>query len=239
MREALWSSLALGKTGRLSGVASALVALVLSPTLAMAGNGVVALRTAAADCADDSGNIYVDCGNGTVTDNRTGLVWLKDVGCFAHHGTYTWYEAMEIVAGLSDLDEGWDSLCGGPADSCDCGLSDGSSPGDWRLPTIKEWLEMTADASDLGCTDPTITTDDGQHCWVASDLVCATLYDTTCSFEGILSLVYWAADTYAYDWVGTSGSPGTDAWTESLSGSYPFWDPKTSQLSFWPVRDGQ
>ena len=41
---------------------------------AQASGGVVALQTADPSCPDDSGDIYVDCGNGTVTDNRTGLV---------------------------------------------------------------------------------------------------------------------------------------------------------------------
>ena len=37
---------------------------------AWAGDGVVALQTAAASCADPtSTDRYIDCGNGTVTDN--------------------------------------------------------------------------------------------------------------------------------------------------------------------------
>jgi hypothetical protein len=55
--------------------------LVAIPPTSLAGDGVVALQTADPSCPDDSGKIYVDCGNGTVTDNRTGLVWLKNADC--------------------------------------------------------------------------------------------------------------------------------------------------------------
>ena len=107
----------------------------------------MALQTADRSCPDDSGNVYVDCGNGTVTDNRTGLVWLKDANCLSGApggGAVDWFTAMEFVAGLSDQ----------PATSAaaahDCGLSDGSSPGEWRLPTAAEWEAMMANAKGAG-----------------------------------------------------------------------------------------
>jgi len=66
---------------------------------------------------------FVDNGDGTVTDTNTGLVWLKDAYCFGLPGPYdNWNDAMALVAGLSDGQ---------------CGLADGSSPGDWRLPTLQ------------------------------------------------------------------------------------------------------
>jgi hypothetical protein len=42
---------------------------------------VVALQTVVPSCADDSANRCVDCGNGTVTNNDTGLVWLANADC--------------------------------------------------------------------------------------------------------------------------------------------------------------
>ena len=60
---------------------------------------------------------YVDCGNGTVTDTVTGLVWLKQSNCLS---SADWEAAKKAVAGLKDGS---------------CMLTDGSSPGDWRLPT--------------------------------------------------------------------------------------------------------
>src|SRR5262249_39699242 len=75
---------------------------------------------AAARCGDKTKR-YVDCGNGTVTDSETGLVWLKQSNCLS---SADWEGAKKAVAGLKNGD---------------CMLTDGSSPGDWRLPTQKEW----------------------------------------------------------------------------------------------------
>lgn len=74
-----------------------IIGLVLSAACSVAGwagDGVVALQTADPACPDDSGNIYVDCGNGTVTDNRSGLVWLKDADCA---GFTDWFTARDFV----------------------------------------------------------------------------------------------------------------------------------------------
>lgn len=69
---------------------------------------------------------YTDNGNGTVTDNLTGLIWMKDANCFG--GLQTWNDAVSLV--LNNVANGY------------CGLTDGSSPGDWRLPNIKEMLSL-------------------------------------------------------------------------------------------------
>ena len=54
--------------------------------------------------------------------------------------------------------------------SGDCGLTDGSSPGDWRLPTRDEWIETMARAAALGCSqilgnNPELTNDKGTDCF--------------------------------------------------------------------------
>ncbi len=64
---------------------------------------------------------FTDNEDGTVTDNLTCLVWLKNVDCFG--GIRTWTEA------LGDCNTLADDLCG---------LSDGSVAGDWRLPNANE-----------------------------------------------------------------------------------------------------
>jgi hypothetical protein len=63
---------------------------------------------------------FTDNGDGTVTDNLTGLIWLKNANCF---GTRTWNNALSDSNGLEDGE---------------CGLTDGSSAGNWRLPNYKE-----------------------------------------------------------------------------------------------------
>ena len=87
-------------------------------------------------CYDDN-NRYVDCLNGTVTDTVSGLVWLQDVLClYDLHGVEDWRTSSERAAALGDGE---------------CGLTDGSQPGDWRLPTIEEWHVMSRRADDLNC----------------------------------------------------------------------------------------
>jgi len=73
-----------------------------------------------------SGSRFTDNKNGTVTDNLTKLVWLKNTNCF---GIQDWQSA---VLAAQSLKEGH---CGPNPDLV---LSDGSSAGDWRLPTMAE-----------------------------------------------------------------------------------------------------
>ena len=65
---------------------------------------------------------FTDNNNGTVTDNLTGLVWLRNAGCFASKA----YNFSDSIAACSALANGA------------CGLSDASKAGDWRLPNINE-----------------------------------------------------------------------------------------------------
>ena len=68
---------------------------------------------------------FTDNGNGTATDNLSGLTWLKNAGC-ASAGY--WGNAMSWSNNLA---------------SGNCSLSDGSLAGDWRLPTISELVGLT------------------------------------------------------------------------------------------------
>jgi len=76
------------------------------------------------------GEPFTDNGDGTVTDNLTGLVWLRSANCAG--GTTTWAIALSYSNALYD---GCTDCFG---TSGDCGLSDGSSAGDWRLPNLNE-----------------------------------------------------------------------------------------------------
>lgn len=71
---------------------------------------------------------FTDHGDGTVTDNLTGLIWLKNADCF---GTRKWDDALSDCYGLANGS---------------CGLNDGSVAGDWGLPNIKE-LQSLVDFS--------------------------------------------------------------------------------------------
>jgi hypothetical protein len=76
---------------------------------------------------------YADCRNGTVTDVATGLIWLQQADCLMD------VPVERAVAAAASLGEGG------------CGLLDGSSPGDWRLPTWGEWLATIVPSLTLGC----------------------------------------------------------------------------------------
>ena len=63
---------------------------------------------------------FIDNRDGAVTDNLTGLIWLKNSNCLG-------------FASFSDALSRSNNLAHGA-----CGLTDGSNPGDWRLPNIRE-----------------------------------------------------------------------------------------------------
>lgn len=79
---------------------------------------------------------FVDHGDGTVTDRLTGLVWLKNADAF---GLRTWEQALAVCNSLG-MNPGY-------------GLMDGSQPGDWRLPNIKE-AESLVDYNNVGPSIP-------------------------------------------------------------------------------------
>ncbi len=67
---------------------------------------------------------FTDNGDGTVTDNLTRLIWLKDADCF---GLRSWTSAVSDANTLADGS---------------CGLTDVSLPGEWRLSNLKEFLSL-------------------------------------------------------------------------------------------------
>jgi len=194
---------------------------------AWAGEGLVALQTADPACPDDSGDIYVDCGNGTVTDNRTGLVWLKDADCL--DDDVSWEMATALVAGLSDLDDEFCTERALTPDQCDCDLSDGSSAGEWRLPSVDEWRVMVADAKLMSCS-PSITNDKGTACWKSTVLECL-LDGSSCSFENV-GPIYWSGSPVVL-------TPGQVWIMQTLNGGI-FTNNVVGGIDYvWPVRGGQ
>ncbi|NJO15337.1 MAG: DUF1566 domain-containing protein [Thioploca sp.] len=81
-----------------------------------------------------SGPRFTDPGNGTVTDNLTGLIWLKEANCF---GQQDWTTAIASANNLS---------------SGSCSLNDGSKKGDWRLPNTNELFSLI----DRGQSNPVL-----------------------------------------------------------------------------------
>jgi hypothetical protein len=143
---------------------------------------------------------FVDCRNGTVTDTVTGLIYLKSADCF---GTQTWSEANQSATALA---------------AGQCGLTDGSAAGDWRLQTREEWEALL----DPSCpTAPRI----------AGDGVRGTCYSDGSWASGLASASYWSSGT-------DIDSPG-NAWKPDLASGTVEHDSKTSLHHVWPVRGGQ
>lgn len=152
---------------RTAGLWGSLLALVLLGLPVWAGAQAVELpQTGQTTCYDSAGTIiacagtgqdgdiqagvawpsprFTDNGNGTVKDNLTGLMWLKDANCIATQypafdtdgtvgdGPVTWQHALNFVAGIN----------AGTYANCGSGYTD------WRLPNVNE-LESLVHAEQL------------------------------------------------------------------------------------------
>jgi hypothetical protein len=67
---------------------------------------------------------FIDNGDGTLADTVTGLTWLKQADCIQQ----SWSGALSSINNLA---------------SGACGLTDGSSAGQWRLPNRAEMLSIS------------------------------------------------------------------------------------------------
>jgi hypothetical protein len=134
---------------------------------------------------------FTDNIDGTVTDNLTGLVWLKDANCF---GDVYWYGA---IAKANNLHSG------------DCGLTDGSVAGDWRIPNRNEFLSLI---------DVEI---DKAECWDNTALPC------------IHPFIHLAEGEY---WTSTRSNDAAGAWTMYLYIGQPIYRGKSEIHLVWPVR---
>ena len=90
---------------------------------------------------------FTDNGDGTVTDNLTGLIWLKNADRF---GRKNWSEALSHCNDLAD-DE--------------VNLADGSHAGDWRIPSLEELQSLIHG----GFCDPAVPNTSGKGKWFEGD----------------------------------------------------------------------
>ena len=139
---------------------------------------------------------FTDNTDGTVTDKLTGLVWLKNANCF---GLKNWSTALTDSNGLANGA---------------CGLSDGSSAGDWRLPNEKELHSLI----DLAYFNPALSNAAGTGQWIEGS-----------AFSGVQSNLYWSSSTFA--------SNTTVAWGVYLNFGNVGFNNKTNTYYVWPVRD--
>ena len=86
---------------------------------------------------------FADNNDGTFADNLTGLIWLKNANCFE---MMNWENAILVAKSLKNGD------CGPNPDLI---LTDRSSAGDWRLPTMDELCTLI----DFSRRDPALPID--------------------------------------------------------------------------------
>ena len=150
---------------------------------------------------------------GTVTDNLTGLIWLRNANCtnfFTGDNTGVNYRSWANALTAAN------SLASGK-----CGLADGSTAGQWRLPNVQELQSLI----DFAYSNPALSNTPGTGQWTPGN-----------PFTGVQSSAYWSGTTY----LGNTLS----AWTVDLDPGglsdgirrLPF---KADAYYVWPVRDGQ
>jgi hypothetical protein len=114
---------------------------------------------------------FTDNGNGSVTDNLTGLIWLKNANCA--NVKANWQPALNYVVDLNGT---------GKMNSNDCGDTDNNT--DWRLPTVKELQSLIH----FGYGNPALTNDAGNAKWNTTG---------TSSFSNVISDYYWSSTSYS------------------------------------------
>src|ERR1039457_2343375 len=166
---------------------------------------------------------FQDCGDGTVADTATNLLWLKNTSCTATVGGVT-----PPYANSGNNYMPWASAViwsNGMANGA-CGLSDGSKAGDWHLPTIDELISLICGNGapawqNNGCDGSNTYNPNGAYpyLWLQSQGLSAVQY------------IYWSSSTYAPN--------PYSAWSVDMrEGVVYYWD-KTYTYFVWPVRGGQ
>jgi hypothetical protein len=149
---------------------------------------------------------FTDNNNGTVTDNLTGLIWLKNANCgFFFSGDTIGGNTRPWAAALTAAN----SLASG---SCD--LSDGSTAGDWRLPNVREFQTLIH----YGFFDPAVPNTAGTGKWSSGD-----------PFIGVLGVDYWTSTS-------TARNSPPQAFRVELAFGRVVNDNKDSVYNVWPMR---
>ncbi len=121
---------------------------------------------------------------------------MKDANAFGYEN---WNNAMTAAATLDAGDFAW--------------LTDGSSEGEWRLPTMGEWEAFV----DTTYTNPALSNAAGDGKWSDGDV-----FNNVQTMEG-----YWSS----------TGSGTSSAWYVSMSNGNPYIGDKDERLLVvWPVR---
>jgi hypothetical protein len=125
--------------------------------------------------------VFTGNSDGTVTDNRTCLIWLKDADCVGQQAWTDVDTSAKVVALI---------------DAASCDNYTASTFNDWRLPTIQELASLVH----YGYSSPAISNTTGNAKWTADGD----------AFSGVQSLSYWSSSIGAanttFAWFVTLGS---------------------------------
>ena len=152
---------------------------------------------------------FTDMGDGTIRDNRTGLIWLKNASCSDlpytdSDGRANWENAELAAASLADGT---------------CGLTDGSKAGDWRLPKKEEWELFLSPR--VVFEVPALVNTVGNAQWSEGD-----------AFTGVEGQYYWSSNERC------NGPVCEHAWFAALANGSVYYDHKDHFNRVWPVRSG-
>jgi hypothetical protein len=94
---------------------------------------------------------WYDQGDGTIYDATTDLFWLQNAFC--NTAAFNWGNAQTWAAGLKHGD---------------CGLSDNSAAGDWRVPTKDELIVLTTGMERVSTGTPRLFSNVQSFYWSSS-----------------------------------------------------------------------
>ncbi len=114
---------------------------------------------------------FTDTGDGTIKDNLTGLIWLRNAWCV---GDLTWRNALDFIKNLNQ------GFIINPLDCGDTSGRRGSHQTDWRLPNLRELMSLM----DFAFSSPAVSN--------AARTGSATLNDP---FTNLQQTVYWTSTT--------------------------------------------
>ena len=146
---------------------------------------------------------FTDNEDGTVTDNLTGLIWLKDANCFEPK---PWPEAVDLCNNLA---------------SGQCGLTDGSEIGDWRMSNIKELLSLIS----YRFYNPPLPNTVGTDKWVEGD-----------PFTGVFGVQNHKSFASSTNYLNSPNQVWKVYFFDGRTGSTSFGD--GTMVRVWPVRGG-
>ena len=152
---------------------------------------------------------------GTVTDNLTGLMWLRDANCMRSEypeidsdnvlgdGHVNWYHALDFVAGIN----------GGTYSNCGAGYND------WRVPNVRELLSLI----DYRFNNPAIPNAVGTDQWTEGNP-----FSVEAGWYRYWSSTTWSNNSDEAWWVSYSSGFSERAAKDNVGDSY----------RVWPVRGG-